>query len=301
MLNAFRSLDRVLRGESTQPQALRDASLDVPVPSMLLAVVVLAMAYGVCMGSYSVLKEVDSNVVGPNDRYLQVAATTIKVPALFILTLVVTFPSLYVFNALVGSRLTLPSVLRLLVAGLGVNLAVLASLGPIVAFFSLTTRSYSFVVLMNVFVFFMSGVLGCLFLIQTLNRMIHSRQFQHGKVQEVGTAPLPALADSENSQLPSGAEYNASAGVDSPTPTDDSGTNDHSPIECPPGHALVRHTKLVFTAWIVLFGVVGAQMGWVLRPFIGNPNQPFSWFRERDSNFFESVLFQVASLLVGGD
>jgi len=42
----------------------------------------------------------------------------------------VTVPSLYVFNALVGSRLTVAAVVRLLVATLGVIVAVLASLGP---------------------------------------------------------------------------------------------------------------------------------------------------------------------------
>jgi hypothetical protein len=44
-----------------------------------------------------------------------------KVPLLFGLTLLVTFPSLYVFNALVGSQLTLSSVLRLIVAADGYN------------------------------------------------------------------------------------------------------------------------------------------------------------------------------------
>ena len=80
---------------------------------------------------------------------MQLVATAVKVPALFYLTLFVTFPSLYVFNALVGSRLTLLSVLRLLVASLAVNLAVLASLGPIVLFFSLTTKSYPFIQLVE--------------------------------------------------------------------------------------------------------------------------------------------------------
>ena len=69
-------------------------------------------------------------------------------------------PSLYVFNALVGSRLTLAAVIRLLVATLGVIVAVLASLGPIVAFFSVSTTSYPFMVLFNVVVFAVSGVLG---------------------------------------------------------------------------------------------------------------------------------------------
>ena len=38
-------------------------------------------------------------------RNAQLFASAVKVPALFFLTLAVTFPSLYVFNALVGSRL----------------------------------------------------------------------------------------------------------------------------------------------------------------------------------------------------
>ena len=47
---------------------------------------------------------------------------------------------------------------------------------------------------------------------------------------------------------------------------------------------------------MLLFGVVGAQMGWVLRPFLGNPNVPFTWFRERESNFFEAVFQALKSL-----
>ena len=122
------------------------------------------------MGSYSLLKEVPETF-DPNMRYMQLLATTIKVPALFYLTLLVTFPSLYVFNALVGSRLTLVSVLQLLVASLAVNLAVLASLGPIVLFFSLSTKSYAFIQLLNVVMFSVAGVLGLIFLLQTLHRL----------------------------------------------------------------------------------------------------------------------------------
>ena len=59
-------------------------------------------------------------------------------PALFFLTLIVTFPSLYVFNALVGSKLSLTSLLRLLVASLGVMMALLASFGTIAVFFAVT-------------------------------------------------------------------------------------------------------------------------------------------------------------------
>ena len=102
---------------------------------------------------------------------MQVLASMVKVPLLFYLTLLVTFPSLYVFNALVGSRLRLLTVVRLLVASLGVMVTVLASLGPIVAFFSVSTASYPFMLLFNVVVYTVAGTLGMAFLLQTLHRL----------------------------------------------------------------------------------------------------------------------------------
>ena len=39
------------------------------------------------------------------------------------------------------------------------------------------------------------------------------------------------------------------------------------------------HLKLL-KFWIIIYGFVGVQMGWVLRPFIGNPNTQVQFFRE---------------------
>ena len=46
--------------------------------------------------------------------YMQTVASATKLPLLFFLTLGITLPSLYVFNSLMGSRLSMGSVLRLL-------------------------------------------------------------------------------------------------------------------------------------------------------------------------------------------
>ncbi len=54
--------------------------------------------------------------------------------------------------------------------------------------------------------------------------------------------------------------------------------------------------KTVFRLWVIVFALVGAQMGWVLRPFVGNPNSPFTWFRPRASNFFQAVFQTFVSL-----
>lgn len=258
----WKALDRILRGEATRLSALRQGTLEIPVGGLAVVLVVLAMVYGVCMGSFALLRD-----GGPS--YWQVLASTVKVPALFVLTLLVTFPSLYVFNALVGSKLSWSSTLRLLIASLSVMVAVLSSLGPIVAFFSVSTTTYAFIILVNVFIFAVSGLLGLSFLLQTLQRL-----------SDAVNEPPPTEAEEgigdEKGSLPQGRTLGA--------------------LDRTEEQVLGRHVKVVFRCWVILFGLVGAQMGWVLRPFIGAPDRPFTWFRTRDSNFFEVVWTAFVSL-----
>jgi hypothetical protein len=249
-LTGFADLDRLLRGEATTVSSLRRGAIEVDPVRLSLVVILLCMISGACMGTFALFSARGANV-------MQVVASMVKVPALFFLTLLVTLPSLYVFNALVGSRLTLAAVVRLLLATLGVIVAVLASLGPIVAFFSVSTTSYPFILLFNVVIFAAAGFLGMLFLLQTLHR-------QSVALPEV-TADEPASPAGEAPSTPVGALDRI----------DDQG--------------LSRHVTTIFRLWLVVFGLVGAQMGWVLRPFVGSPNLPFTWFRGRESNFFQAV------------
>ena len=111
MMRWWKDLDRILRGDATRISALSRGKIDIPVGGLSGVLIILGMAYGMCMGSFALFRS-----EGPS--YLQLLASTMKVPLLFVLTLVVTLPSLYVSNALVGSRLAVDSVVRLLVAGL---------------------------------------------------------------------------------------------------------------------------------------------------------------------------------------
>lgn len=269
MIESLKHLDRLLRGEATRPDRLNEGTIQVHARNLAVLIMVLGALYGICMGSYSMWKELPPDA-DDQSRYWQLLATTLKVPALFYLTLLVTFPSLYVFNALVGSRLSGLSVLRLLIASLAVNLAVLASLGPIVLFFSVSTKSYAFILLFNVAMFTVAGVFGLMFLLQTLHRLTFERK------------------------LPSPPEEN-STGESEPTENDNP-----SALDMPGGQTLARHTRLVFQCWVILFAVVGSQMAWVMRPFVGHPNLPFTWFRERGSNFFEAVVGALRMLIAGG-
>ena len=246
MRNWIKSLDQLLRGQITRMDAMRGGRLAVPGIGFVILIGWLGMIYGACMGTFSLTP-------GGSGHAMQMLATTLKVPALFLLTLGVTFPSLYVFSALAGSPLLLPAAMRLLIAALAVMLAVLASIGPIVCFFSFTTISYQFMVLLNVLVFALAGVLGSAFLLQTLHRL----------TSILGPVELPPPVG-ESDEI--------------------------GPLERFTGQILGKRGRTIFRVWVIVFGLVGAQMAWVLRPFIGHPGTPFTWFRHPDSNFFQALV-----------
>lgn len=255
----IKAIDDLLRGETTRLARLR-AGLEIPARGLTVLIVLLGAFYGFCMGWLALVNREDP-------AFQQMLASTIKVPALFLLTLLVTFPSLYVFNALVGSRLSLVTMLRLLIAALAVTLAVLASFGPIVAFFSLTTTNYPFMVLLNVLVFAVAGLLGLSFLRQTLHRL------------SLLDAPAPSANQPPDAAAPMEATFEPTGALE--------------PLR---GSVLGGNVKIVFICWMVIFALVGAQMSWVLRPFIGDPSVPFTWFRPRESNFFEAVIRAFAHM-----
>lgn len=273
----IKQLDLILRGETTSPARLREGTFNVPILGLAVVIDALGLAYGACMGLFALTGSGSGSL-------MQIPASMLKVPALFLLTLIVTLPSLYVFNALVGSRLTCAAVVRLLVASLAVMLAVLASLGPIVGFFAICTTSYPFIVLLNVLVYAVAGLLGLKFLLQTLHRMTIAR------ADRAGMALLPPP--------PSGGTAAAERLEDAPPalPAAPVAHADLGPLDPTPDNVLGPHTKTVFRVWVLVFGLVGAQMGWVLRPFIGDPNLPFAWFRERHGSFFEAVLAAFGNL-----
>ena len=265
MVSCLKQLDDLLRGRKTVPERLIDGRIDLPLRMFVPLALVLGAAYGFFMGWYAILGR-------GWDGLEQLIASTVKRPGLFLLTLIVTFPSLYVFNALVGCRLSFGATMRLLVGAIVVNVAVAASFGPILWFFTLNTTSYSFMVLLNVAVFTASGVLGLTFLLQTLNRLSLAPR-------ETAPPPPPHQPGEPLENEPIKAQL-----VEAPGALDRIGD-----------HVLGRHVKKVFSCWVVIFGLVGAQMGWVLRPFVGDPNRPFEWFRERESNFFEAVFQTLTS------
>jgi hypothetical protein len=262
MIQWLRELDDVLRGRKADPQLLAQGTTHIHIPPLVGMSIVLGVIYGLFMGLYAVMARSPAS-------FEQLIASMVKVPALFFLTLVVTFPSLYVFSALLGVRLGPKDTLRLIMAPIAVNLAVLASLGPITGFFTLCTSSYHFMKLLNFSFFAVSGVIGLKVLLSMLS-----------KLEEVQTSLMPTIR----------AEASGST----------SGTsNQQAPSKPAPfsAHREQSKARTTFQIWVVIYALVGAQMGWILRPFIGSPDLPFELFRAREANVFVDLVHTIGALL----
>lgn len=279
MVYWFKQLDRVLRGEAIRFSTLRSGEIEQPISGLVIIGMLLGAIYGACMGSYAFFQNASQPLS-------QIIAATFKVPLLFFLTLCITLPSLYVFSALVGSRLSLRSVFRLLIIALTVTIAVLASLGPIVAFFSASTQNYHFIKLLNVLVFSVAGLLGMRIMLVALNRLnivINQKEVQQA------TSPTPPPTLEEHLTMPQPP----------PVPTVTPLPKPLSLASQTGGEKVGGDVRLLFRLWVCVFGIVGAQMGWVLRPFLGAPNVPFTWFRPSHSNFFEAFFNALGNLFKG--
>jgi hypothetical protein len=267
MISWLRQLDELLRGDRTRTDQLTTGRFNLSLSVFVPAAVGLGAIYGFFMGWYAIFD-------GRDGRYLHALAVSVKLPALFLLTLCVTFPSLYVFNALIGCRLSFMASLKLLVAAIVVNLAVGASLGPILGFFTVSTTSYPFMVLLNVALLGVAGVIGLAFLLRTLRALARASL---GELPMIDDPPSPE--SDEETLLGHRAQVVAAREAFLVRSRQDAAAN------------------FIFRVWVLIYAVVGAQMGWILRPFIGSPTAAFTLFRPREGNFFSAVIQTIQGLM----
>jgi len=161
------------------------------------------LAYGAVMGSFG-------------GRGMQAIYSAAKVPLLLLATVVLSLPSFFVLNTLLGLRDDFARALRAVMASQAGLTVILVGFAPLTAFWYASTTDYHAAILFN----------GAMF----------------------GAASAGAQVLLRRAYRPLVARH-------------------------------PRHRWLL-RAWLVLYAFVGIQMGWVLRPFIGDPANPVQFFRE---------------------
>ncbi len=99
-------------------------------------------------------------VLGASNGVLQAVASAVKLPALFLLTLAICLPALYLFNLVFGSRLRLAQTLAIVLCAIATTGVLTLGFAPISVFFLLSAPGYGFFKLLNVGVLALTGLAG---------------------------------------------------------------------------------------------------------------------------------------------
>ena len=224
MINYFSTVIDLLRDRQ---QFLQDIHLNVKLQSKILSLLISSFCFFAIYGT----------IIGASHSTWQMLSSAIKLPTLYLITLLICLPTLYIFNVLFGSKTSLAQHFTYLLTAISVIALLLCGFAPITLFFLITVNDYNFFLLVNVVIFAITGILGVSFLYQVMK----------------------PIGDKHTEQ----------------------GIN-------------VRTNILRF--WLVLYGFVGSQLGWTLRPFFGTSGQ-FELFRPREGSFFTAVWNSLINLL----
>ncbi|MTJ08881.1 MULTISPECIES: actin-binding WH2 domain-containing protein [unclassified Anabaena] len=176
-------------------------------------------------------------IIGASHSWMQALSSAVKLPALYLITLLICLPTLFFANIIFGSKRTFAQHFALVLTAISVTSVLLFSFAPITLFFLITTNNYQFLIVLNVIIFSLTGFIGVSSLYNATNVVLEQ--------------------DDENSKT----------------------------------------RKTIIQSWLFLYAFVGSQLGWTLRPFFGTPDSVFQLFREREGNFYLSVLQTLGYLL----
>ena len=192
--------------------------------AMLISSVVFFALYGALLGS--------------THSFWQTISSAIKLPLLFLITLLICAPALYIFSKLFDLRLQLSQSITLVLAAIAATSIVLISFSAIVLFFVMTAPGrYQLFKLVNVLCFMIAAGVGASYLGQGIRLAWATR-----------------------------------SSADKPQ-------------------------RLVFYLWLSIYMLVGSQMAWTLRPFVGYPNAPFEPFRQVGGNFYDNIFASIGEIL----
>lgn len=277
--NSLFIVERILRDrDGVWRQIIAQRDLPNLLRQMLLSSVVSLACYGAVLGS--------------SKGWLQAISSTVKLPVLFLATLAICLPTLYLFNLVFGARLRMSQAVSLIMVCITVISVLTLAFAPISLFFRITAQSYSFFKLLNVSILVLTAAIGLRFLTAGMRALN-----EHGALAELSPAPITA-ADPHGKDADEVTGEAVETISDERTPPIVFGPN---ALRQPSTSAGATHPQpasmTLLNVWILLFGFVGTQLAWTLRPFFGSPDEPFEIFRNIEGTFYSDVLRTIWQLL----
>ncbi|GAA1692713.1 hypothetical protein [Fodinicola feengrottensis] len=287
-------IERILRDrDSVWRQIHEERDLRLLIGQLLASTVIALACYG--------------GVLGASSSMAQAVSSALKLPVLFLVTLAICLPTLYLFNLVFGARLSLLQTLSLVLLAITVTSVLSLTFAPVSLFFLVTAPQYAFFKLLNVCVLTLTALVGLRFLVAgmtALNRLSRPPSVTPPAPPQLPQVPMPALSVRAMVGVDDEAWIAVPAPAQEPWPPRlaDTGVDRVQPHQPPASRPMSVRTqeKLASPAllylWILLFGFVGTQLGWALRPFFGSPELPFQLLRAVGGTFYADIVQTIRQL-----
>ncbi|GAB1644745.1 hypothetical protein [Krasilnikovia sp. MM14-A1259] len=299
-------IERILRDrQGIWQQVVEDRGLSRLTGQMLVSTVIALACYGAVLGSFH--------------SVLMASTSALKLPLLFLVTLAICLPTLYLFNLVFGARLSVRQSLALVMVALTVTAMLALAFAPISLFFLITAPDYGFFKLLNVAILALSALVGLRFLTGGMKVLNAHGLLAPAVAAPAAAPPAPAAAPPAPAAAPpADPAVPTQGGAPAAVPANGNGGTATitqtvpAPVQVPAGYQLVPQplprpvprpqaaatppSMALLYVWILLFGFVGTQLAWTLRPFFGSPGMKFSLYRDIDGNFYAEIFRTIAHL-----
>mgnify|MGYP000241447019 CR=1 FL=1 len=312
----FKELEQ-LRDEIADEIALKQKCI-----SLSIIAISCSGLYGLSMGFYHSLPQAISSAV--------------KVPLLFLATLVICLPTLHFIGLLFGSRIRFGQSLVVLLWGMAVTSSLLAAFAPVSFFFLLSGSKHAFLLLLHVAIFAFCGAaslsvirknmhhLSQVTTTRYLKKRIHLKNaaqeefkqsiqyreeyeetvdWQEEKLQskspDIGEPQETSVPAKDASEKLHTQKQGAPRTLQNIPPTSRSSeeTLDEEQLK----RTLDEQKSISNTflrMWMLLYMFVGSQMAYILSPYLGKSKE-FAIINSGEGNFFSSVIHAFVQLIQG--
>src|SRR5262245_55162340 len=137
-------------------------------------------------------------VLGASHSPAQAASSAVKLPLLFLATLAICLPTLYLFNLIFGARLSMMQAATLIMTCITVISVLRLAFAPISLFFLITADNYAFFKLLNVAILMLSALVGLRFLTAGMTRLNQFQELiaaEQAKAEAQAAQPVAAIAE----------------------------------------------------------------------------------------------------------
>jgi hypothetical protein len=128
--------------------------------NQIIVICAFTFIYGIVMGSYY--------------SFLQSIVAGIKVTFLFMVSTIICFPSFFIIQQVLGSKMSVRQMTIIVLSGLMLTSSIIVAFTPIIILFQLTGGNYHFLQLLHVAIFLFGGIFG-------LRQMVDALKFAYEK------------------------------------------------------------------------------------------------------------------------